>query len=406
MEHEVYTYIQYQKDGCPEHLVIPEGYTEVEKDMLNSYFSDGVYSERPVGNLKSLVIPASMEHIQAGAFAGCSNLKSITFADPDSRLRIGNGAFLCSNSLRNVEVPLQAKLGKDAISSRAIKPLKEFTKDDYEKLADKTDVVIPEGFEKIADGVFAETAISTIKMPSTMKVIGEEAFKHCYYLQNIEIPDSVMTIGQSAFMSCQNLVQVILPKNLEVIPERCFFKCTGLKDINLPERLTTLDVEAFMLSGLTSISLPDSMERLAKRSLSCCQNLKVIEGNASVKVDIEATSQSKAVEFINLRGEFAPGGSYINLLKDANPNILAHIDDKFLQSLSSRVVLHMLTNYERAGDFSSLTAVKEKLIKAYSHDIREVLSRIDITIANDRGRGTPSPTAPARAHSHSDRDDM
>lgn len=386
MTQKTYSYIQYTKDGCPEHLVIPEGYTAIEKDMLNDYFSDGVRSEKPTDRLKSLVLPKTMQRIEDEAFISCKNLESITFSDPDSRMEIGARAFANCSKLKNVEVPLQAKNRFKAFPEKALRALKEFTKEDYEKLADKENVVIPEGYEKIADGAFANSHVSSVKMPESMKAIGNGAFEGCFYLTEINIPDSVMAIGYDAFRNCQCLASVTLPEKLEVIPQRIFCDCKSLKTLNVPERVTTISGYAFENSGITAIHLPDSMRILCPNSLACCEHLTELTGPGNMYVDFFAISQSKNLKNIELRGEISHG--CVELFRNDLSKVVLLFDKKALLQIISPTLAEALNSYKEAGDFSRFTEVKEKLEQASSANIRKVLNKIEVLAAEEKERKT------------------
>jgi hypothetical protein len=52
------------------------------------------------------------------------------------------------------------------------------------------------------------SALKSITLPDTVKVIGTEAFKYDYSLYTIKIPSDVTTIGSSAFGQCYSLIEV------------------------------------------------------------------------------------------------------------------------------------------------------------------------------------------------------
>ena len=56
-------------------------------------------------NLQSIDIPASVEEIEPSAFEDCRSIKTITFGENPSLIRIGNWAFYNCHELQNLEIP-------------------------------------------------------------------------------------------------------------------------------------------------------------------------------------------------------------------------------------------------------------------------------------------------------------
>ena len=57
----------------------------------------------------------------------------------------------------------------------------------------------------------------TVKLPSTLKRIGDFAFTGCTSLESVSIPDSVEYIGYGAFALCTSLVNPDLPLSLKML---------------------------------------------------------------------------------------------------------------------------------------------------------------------------------------------
>ena len=98
------------------------------------------------------------------------------------------------------------------------------------------EVVISEGIAVIGAGAFRfdtdHDSLTTVVLPSTLKVIGAEAFSNLKDLTTINLPESLEYIGRYAFNNA-GLTSVTLPKN--VILESGAFDCDSLAEINIPE---------------------------------------------------------------------------------------------------------------------------------------------------------------------------
>ena len=74
----------------------------------------------------------------------------------------------------------------------------------------------------------------------TVQAVGDNAFSGCLTLTSVEIPESVEKIGNYAFDNCVNLKTVTLHNGL-VTAGREFMRGTGVTEITLPESLTSAD---------------------------------------------------------------------------------------------------------------------------------------------------------------------
>lgn len=89
--------------------------------------------------------------------------------------------------------------------------------------------------EKWPGGVFYfyyNKTLVSVKLPKTLKIIGNQAFIGCSGLTEITIPNTVTTIGDSAFYDCTGLTgNLILPENLTTIERAAFYNCSGFTGI-------------------------------------------------------------------------------------------------------------------------------------------------------------------------------
>lgn len=84
---------------------------------------------------------------------------------------------------------------------------------------------------------------SKITLPSKIKgnpvtKIGDSAFYGCTSLTSIKIPKSVTTIGYSAFSGCTSLKSIKIPSSVTAIDDGAFAGCTSLKNITIPKSVT------------------------------------------------------------------------------------------------------------------------------------------------------------------------
>ena len=162
---------------------------------------DGMLVTRIGGNAfygcksKNITLPNSVTNIGARAFTGCANLTNVTI--PDSVVRISNDAFGGCSSLDRITIP------------------------------------------------------------ASVKIIDRAAFQYCRNLTSVTI--GAACIGTNAFDFCTNLTSVTLLNSVNIIGFQAFQRCARLTSITIPDSVTTIRAGAFAYTGLSTITLPNSI---------------------------------------------------------------------------------------------------------------------------------------------------
>ncbi len=85
---------------------------------------------------------------------------------------------------------------------------------------------------------------------------------------------AVVSIGYSAFEGCSGLTSVTIPDSVMSIGQEAFYYCTGLTSIDIPDSVTVICPFAFEgCSGLTSIVIPEYMEFVDFGAFRSCTGL-------------------------------------------------------------------------------------------------------------------------------------
>lgn len=92
-----------------------------------------------------------------------------------------------------------------------------------------------------------------------------------------EIPDTVNKIN-GAFFNCTGLTSVTLPDGLERIGQSTFYQCINLKSVVIPDSVTVIGWNAFNgCSSLESVTLPSGLTEIPSRLFMDCTSLKNIK---------------------------------------------------------------------------------------------------------------------------------
>lgn len=190
-------------------------------------------------SVTSVTIPASVTEIGANAFAGCTNLTSVTYGGDWSNLTIQSGN------------PAVEDAAKDAANEQLFDFA--FTPDNtavivtnYKCKGTAADVTIPSCYKgkpvtAINNAAFPNSAVTSVTIPDSVTSIPDAAFVNCSQLTNISIPNSVTYIGFSAFDGCASLKSITLPSSLRTIGNSAFADCPSLMTVTYPGSKTQWD---------------------------------------------------------------------------------------------------------------------------------------------------------------------
>ena len=119
-------------------------------------------------------------------------------------------------------------------------------------------------------------SLISIKLPSSITVIGWYAFKGCSGLScTLTIPNFVTEIGFEAFRDCSNLTgSLVIPNSVTSINQRAFQKCSGFTgSLTLPNSLTTIEGWTFYdCTGFTgNLIIPNTVTSIDYGAFMDCR---------------------------------------------------------------------------------------------------------------------------------------
>jgi hypothetical protein len=162
-------------------------------------------------------------------------------------------------------------------------------------------VTLNEGLEEIGTEAFYGTLLATenLTIPSTVTAIGNSAFEGTNISGKLTIPDSVTNIGSNAFAYCSYLTEVDVGTGLTTIQNFTFGGCAGLKTINLPANITKIGSGAFAIveesTGNTEFTINYAGKADVWESM----------------VDLSKTQSSLVIQLIAEFGSFEAGAKLI-----------------------------------------------------------------------------------------------
>ena len=239
-------------------------------------------------NVENLILPNTLITIGEEMFYQ-SKLKTVVI--PANATTIGNSAFEQCASLISIDIPANV----ETIGTAAFKGCSSLTTVTFEKESQlKT---ISGGYSNPNYyGVFSDcTALTSIKIPASVKTIEEAAFKGCSSLATVtfEKGSQLKTIGgdsysSGAFSDCTALTSIEIPASVETIEAAAFRGCSKLATVTFEKgsQLKTIRSAdsyyphtyygAFSFCPITSIEIPASVETIEAAAFKGCSSLTTV----------------------------------------------------------------------------------------------------------------------------------
>ena len=190
-----------------------------------------------LSNGSDIVVPNDIDGIPVTYVRGLTaDLTSIKL--PSSLIKIKDDAFNSMDTLKSLVI------------DRGAPNLNELGERSFSGCSNIEELDLSNSkLTSIPEGAFAYCKnLKTIKLPSTITSIGDEAFYNCQSLTNIEGLDkcNLKSIGSAAFSNCKALENLDFSKSTFTnVPSKAFNGCSALAKITLPNTLTTIGGYAF-----------------------------------------------------------------------------------------------------------------------------------------------------------------
>lgn len=108
--------------------------------------------------------------------------------------------------------------------------------------------------------------------------IGNHAFSGCDKISSVIVSNDVTSISSDAFYKCEDLSKIILPNTLLGIGSRAFSGCAKLREIVIPNSVISIGSLAFeKCTSLVSAIIPFSVEKIGWGAFSECKDLSYVE---------------------------------------------------------------------------------------------------------------------------------
>lgn len=243
------------------------------------------------GNKKvtGVIIPGSVVDIGNNAFEACENLKKVAFTNPGearNNLLIRLSAFKDCTKLTDVEIPARVKqiVGNIFKGCTSLMEIKVNANNPYYFAQDGVlfGPALVEYSPKYDDNyvllAYPAGRQGAYSIPSTVhgKTIDQvwtSGFEGAASLTDITIPASIGRLGTAAFEST-GLTHVTIPDTVQQVDPAVFQNCTSLVSVKLPEGITEIDQYLFAnCISLQNVDMPDTITKINIYAFHNCTSL-------------------------------------------------------------------------------------------------------------------------------------
>ena len=337
-------------EGCSSltEIEIPEGVESI-----------GYAAFRSCDKLTTITLPASLTYITGSALTRLSRLTEVKVADGNNSFKFENGILLSKDGKTmymalltlteiNVSNGVVSILGDSLIGSNATKIILPDTvssnlsgmvfngmnklttielsstsknlklvdgnlysydgKRFIKYMGSSKNFTVPEGVETVVSYCITKS-MTTLNLPSTLKVIEGYALINMSGVNLLNIPASVTTMntfsfhyntklrvaegsatykssddvlilnkaGTKVIMASRNATTYNIPNTVTEIGQNAFYYCNKMTSINIPDSVTTIGAKAFYsCSSLKEITIPQSVTSIGANAFEYCENLTAI----------------------------------------------------------------------------------------------------------------------------------
>ena len=252
-------------------------------------------------------IGGGVTNIGAGAFSGCSELKSVSIGADVSE--IGRSAFNGCTALGLIEFAEDSHLTKVGPAA-------------FRECAGLHELRLPDTVESLGNGCFYGSGLLELTLPAAMTKLEQGALNNCPVLTTVNVNTAMTDLGLVPFYCCPKLQVINVPTDnvnyssfdgllydksgatllrcpegrelcsfspdLEAIGDRAFYACAKLTGVDLPRGLTSIGREAFAFCPqLSYVYLPASLQTIGSRAFVYCGSLEKLaldDGNDSFRL--------------------------------------------------------------------------------------------------------------------------
>ncbi len=266
-------------------------------NIINGVIIKGIGEDvfKDNGNLKSIIIPNTVEYIDSNAFENCIYLQSVTLSN--NLYSLGESAFKGCGSLSSIVIPNSVKY----IDSSA-----------FENCSNLQNITLSNNLFEIGIMAFKGCdSLGNITIPSSVEYIDDEAFMNCSVLENVTILREISNttnLGEKAFDGCQSTLKINVPMNRLAEYKNKVYWSSYKNKIVATGNFDEIDLHC-LVNNCKNITIDAKYNKLLKLNVECGKNYKFTT-DVLTKMCIYNSGMKKEYEGENTLSVYLSPGTY------------------------------------------------------------------------------------------------
>ena len=259
-----YHYVTYVVNDTTTEIAVQHGNTAVEPPLAQGVVCDW-YTDVNFTNKYNFNLPVNEN-------------KTLYGLKYSQGLVVSGGKVTAYNG-NSSEVFVPEKYGNDTVTTIGAGAFSSNNAINYVSLPDSVTTVEQTAFYK-CEYLINVNVYKCVGSLGTSKIttIGNLAFANCVRMLSAVDLSGVTALSEGAFANCSFLEDVTLGNSLVEIGANVFINCKALTNLQLPSSVQSLGNYALANSGITSLTIPASLNSWGTGVVKGCQALATIEG--------------------------------------------------------------------------------------------------------------------------------
>lgn len=266
-------------------VTLHEGLETIEDAAFNACISlESINIPNSVTNIGSKIVYSNA----SGTFAGCKALKTITWGNGITLIP-SHGFYGCT-SLESINLPNN---------------LQEIGTDAFTNCTNLTgDIVLPYGTTYIGSGAFANTKITSIKIPQTVTSFAANALSYSTSIKKVIVPSLEHWCSVIDFSQTFSITGFAGDPTGNLHYADLYIKedeDNPIRDVIIPEGVKRVNKNAFYDASITSADIPSSVDSVFYEAFYKCRKMKTIKFHEGLKyIGVDAFAFCNNLSSINL----------------------------------------------------------------------------------------------------------